>query len=171
MAPIPFNAKSIDLEYLRSDEFREKGTSLRGSIMILGPLLARFGKAMYPHPEGIKSAGEGWTPILLAFSSLGASFSYDQASQLYSVDAPSLQGSYMLLDEASVTGTANILMCAVLAKGTTTIYNAACEPYIQQLSNMLIRMGAKIEGIGSNLLTIHGHRMPFMAVNMTCCRI
>jgi UDP-N-acetylglucosamine 1-carboxyvinyltransferase len=151
-----FHAKDINLEYLRSDEFREKGTSLRGSIMVLGPLLARFGKGYVPAPGGDKIGRRRLDTHFIGFQRLGASFSYDLASQLYSVDAPSLQGCYMLLDEASVTGTANILMCAVLAKGTTTIYNAACEPYIQQLSNMLIRMGAKIDGIGSNLLTVHG---------------
>jgi len=151
-----FQAKDIDLDYLRSDEFRDKGTSLRGSIMVLGPLLARFGKGYVPAPGGDKIGRRRLDTHFIGFQRLGASFSYDQASQLYSVDAPSLQGCYMLLDEASVTGTANILMSAVLAKGTTTIYNAACEPYIQQLSNMLIRMGAKIDGIGSNLLTIHG---------------
>ena len=124
--------------------------------MILGPLLARFGKGYIPAPGGDKIGRRRLDTHFIGFQRLGASFSYDQPSQLYSVDAPSLQGCYMLLDEASVTGTANLLMCAVLVKGTTTIYNAACEPYIQQLSNMLIRMGAKIDGIGSNLLTING---------------
>ncbi len=151
-----FHAKAIDLDYLRSDEFREKGTSLRGSIMVLGPLLARFGKGYVPAPGGDKIGRRRLDTHFTGFQRLGASFTYDQSSQLYSVDAPVLQGCYMLLDEASVTGTANILMCAVLAKGITTIYNAACEPYIQQLSHMLIRMGAKINGIGSNLLTVHG---------------
>ena len=151
-----FHAKEIDLDYLRSDEFREKGTSLRGSIMVLGPLLARFGKGYVPAPGGDKIGRRRLDTHFIGFQRLGASFTYDQASHLYSVDAPALQGCYMLLDEASVTGTANILMCAVLARGITTIYNAACEPYIQQLSNMLIRMGAKIDGIGSNLLTVHG---------------
>jgi UDP-N-acetylglucosamine 1-carboxyvinyltransferase len=151
-----FHAKEIDLDYLRSDEFREKGTSLRGSIMVLGPLLARFGKGYVPAPGGDKIGRRRLDTHFTGFQRLGASFTYDQASHLYSVDAPALQGCYMLLDEASVTGTANILMCAVLARGITTIYNAACEPYIQQLSNMLIRMGAKIDGIGSNLLTVHG---------------
>jgi UDP-N-acetylglucosamine 1-carboxyvinyltransferase len=151
-----FRAKDIDLDYLRSDEFREKGTSLRGSIMILGPLLARFGKGYVPAPGGDKIGRRRLDTHFIGFQRLGASFSYDQDSQLYSVDAPSLEGCYMLLDEASVTGTANILMCAVLARGTTTIYNAACEPYIQQLCDMLIRMGADIEGIGSNLLTVQG---------------
>jgi UDP-N-acetylglucosamine 1-carboxyvinyltransferase len=151
-----FHAKDINLDYLKSDEFREKGTSLRGSIMVLGPLLARFGKGYVPAPGGDKIGRRRLDTHFIGFQRLGASFSYDQPSQLYSVDAPSLQGCYMLLDEASVTGTANLLMCSVLAKGTTTIYNAACEPYIQQLSNMLIRMGAKIGGIGSNLLTING---------------
>jgi UDP-N-acetylglucosamine 1-carboxyvinyltransferase len=151
-----FHAKEIDLDYLRSDEFREKGTSLRGSIMVLGPLLARFGKGYVPAPGGDKIGRRRLDTHFTGFQRLGASFTYDQVSQLYSVDAPALQGCYMLLDEASVTGTANILMCAVLARGITTIYNAACEPYIQQLCHMLIRMGAKIDGIGSNLLTVHG---------------
>jgi UDP-N-acetylglucosamine 1-carboxyvinyltransferase len=151
-----FQAKDIDLDYLRSDEFREMGTSLRGSIMVLGPLLARFGKGYVPAPGGDKIGRRRLDTHFIGFQRLGASFSYDQDAQLYAVDAPALHGCYMLLDEASVTGTANILMCAVLAKGTTTIYNAACEPYIQQLCNMLLRMGARIEGIGSNLLTVHG---------------
>ncbi len=151
-----FRARDIDLDFLRSEEFREKGTSLRGSIMILGPLLARFGRGFVPVPGGDKIGRRRLDTHFLGFQRLGAKFSYDHATQLYSVYAPALEGCYMLLDEASVTGTANILMCAVLAKGTTTIYNAACEPYIQQLSNMLIRMGARIDGIGSNLLTVHG---------------
>lgn len=151
-----FQAKDVDLDYLKSDEFREQGTSLRGSIMILGPLLARYGKGYVPAPGGDKIGRRRLDTHFTGFQRLGASFTYDRASQLYAVDAPALQGCYMLLDEASVTGTANILMCAVLARGITTIYNAACEPYIQQLSHMLIRMGARIDGIGSNLLTVHG---------------
>ncbi|MCK4853035.1 MAG: UDP-N-acetylglucosamine 1-carboxyvinyltransferase [Bacteroidales bacterium] len=151
-----FYARDIDLEYLRSDDFRDKGTSLRGSIMILGPLLARFGKGYVPAPGGDKIGRRRLDTHFIGFQHLGATVTYDHFSSLYTVDAPSLEGAYMLLDEASVTGTANILMCAVLTKGRTTIYNAACEPYIQQLSNMLIRMGAKIEGIGSNLLTVQG---------------
>ena len=151
-----FRAKEIDLDYLRSDDFRDKGTSLRGSIMILGPLLARFGKGYVPAPGGDKIGRRRLDTHFIGFQRLGATFSYDPDAQLYSVDASSLRGCYMLLDEASVTGTANILMCAVLARGTTTLYNAACEPYIQQLCHMLIRMGARIEGIGSNLLTVYG---------------
>ena len=151
-----FQAKDVDLEYLLSEKFKKKGGGLRGSIMIVGPLLSRFGKGYIPQPGGDKIGRRRLDTHFIGFQRLGASFSYDQASQLYSVDAPALQGCYMLLDEASVTGTANILMCAVLTRGTTIIYNAACEPYIQQLSNMLIRMGAKIDGIGSNLLTVHG---------------
>lgn len=151
-----FRAQDIDLDYLRSDEFRETGTSLRGSIMILGPLLARFGKGFVPAPGGDKIGRRRLDTHFIGFQRLGATVSYDQDAQLYAVDAPSLRGCYMLLDEASVTGTANILMCAVLARGTTTLYNAACEPYIQQLCHMLIRMGARIEGIGSNLLSVHG---------------
>jgi UDP-N-acetylglucosamine 1-carboxyvinyltransferase len=151
-----FQAKDVDLDYLKSDEFREQGTGLRGTIMILGPLLARYGKGYVPAPGGDKIGRRRLDTHFIGFQRLGASFTYDRAAQLYAVDAPALQGCYMLLDEASVTGTANILMCAVLARGITTIYNAACEPYIQQLSHMLIRMGASIEGIGSNLLTVHG---------------
>lgn len=151
-----FRAGDINLDYLKSKEFRERGTSLRGSIMILGPLLARFGKGFIPAPGGDKIGRRRLDTHFIGFRKLGAEFSHDQKAQCYSVEAPSLKGCYMLLDEASVTGTANILMCAVMAQGTTTIYNAACEPYIQQLCNMLIRMGARIEGIGSNLLTVKG---------------
>jgi UDP-N-acetylglucosamine 1-carboxyvinyltransferase len=151
-----FRSSRIDLDYLRSDEFRKKGSSLRGSIMILGPLLARYGKGFVPAPGGDKIGRRRVDTHLSGFRSLGARFSHMQGGQYYSVEAPELTGTYMLLDEASVTGTANILMCAVMAKGTTTIYNAACEPYIQQLCKMLISMGARIEGIGSNLLTVHG---------------
>lgn len=151
-----FQASDIELDYLRSDDFKEKGTSLRGSIMVLGPLLARFGKGYVPAPGGDKIGRRRLDTHFLGFQKLGATFSHDPTGQFYSVEAPSLKGTYMLLDEASVTGTANILMCAVLTRGTTSIYNAACEPYIQQLCKMLLRMGAKIEGIGSNLLTVHG---------------
>ena len=151
-----FQASDIDLDYLRSDDFREKGTSLRGSVMILGPLLARFGKGYVPAPGGDKIGRRRLDTHFAGFQRLGARFTHDQKGRCYTVEAPELKGCYMLLDEASVTGTANILMCAVMARGTTVIYNAACEPYIQQLCSMLIRMGAGIEGTGSNLLTIHG---------------
>ncbi len=153
---VTFRAAEIDLDFLRSDEFKEKGSSLRGSIMILGPLLTRFGKGFVPAPGGDKIGRRRLDTHFIGFQKLGAIFTHDPAGQFYTVEAPSLKGTYMLLDEASVTGTANILMCAVMTSGTTTIYNAACEPYIQQLCKMLIRMGAKIEGIGSNLLTVHG---------------
>lgn len=151
-----FRASDIDLDYLKSPEFKEKGTSMRGSIMILGPLLARCGIGYVPAPGGDKIGRRRVDTHFIGFQKLGAKFIHDPDGQCYTVEAPSLMGSFMLLDEASVTGTANILMCSVLAKGTTTIYNAACEPYIQQLCRMLLRMGARIEGIGSNLLTVHG---------------
>ncbi len=151
-----FTANNINLEYLESEAYRIKGGSLRGSIMVLGPLLARFGKSRIPKPGGDKIGRRRLDTHFLGFEKLGAKFNYDPQNGFYNIDASNLQGCYMLLDEASVTGTANILMAAVLAKGTTTIYHAACEPYIQQLSNMLNRMGANISGIGSNLLTIEG---------------
>lgn len=153
---IIFQAADIDLEYLLSEEFREKGSSLRGSIMILGPLLARFGKGYVPVPGGDKIGRRRLDTHFIGFRKLGAEFIHDPSNQFFRVEAHRLKGCYMLLDEASVTGTANVIMCAVMAEGTSTIYNAACEPYIQQLCHMLIRMGAKIEGLGSNLLTIHG---------------
>lgn len=151
-----FCAANIDLDYLKSEEFKKKGTALRGSIMILGPLLARFGKGFVPAPGGDKIGRRRVDTHFIGFRKLGAKFTHNSKAQHYTVEAHSLTGCYMLLDEASVTGTANILMCAVMAEGTTTIYNAACEPYIQQLCKMLISMGARIEGIGSNLLTVHG---------------
>lgn len=151
-----FKAANIDLEYFLSDKFKEQGSSLRGSIMIVGPLLARFGKAYIPEPGGDKIGRRHLDTHFRGFESLGAKFNYDNTEQFYSVDASNLEGSYMLLEEASVTGTANIVMAASLAKGKTTIYNAACEPYLQQLCEMLNGMGAKISGIGSNLLTIEG---------------
>ncbi|HHP7242522.1 MAG TPA: UDP-N-acetylglucosamine 1-carboxyvinyltransferase [Cyclobacteriaceae bacterium] len=151
-----FKAKDINLAYLESDEFKNKARSLRGSIMIIGPLLARFGQGKIPKPGGDKIGRRRLDTHFIGFKNLGASFDYDTKSDFYSVRAPHLQGTYMHLDEASVTGTANIIMAAVRAKGKTTIYNAACEPYIQQLCQMLVRMGAKIEGIGSNLLKIEG---------------
>lgn len=150
-------ADEVNLEYLKSKEFRKKASSLRGSIMILGPLMARFGYAYLPHPGGDKIGRRRLDTHFIGLQKLGVSFETDAEDKLYSFTTPAgLKGCYMLLDEASVTGTANILMAAVLANGTTTIFNAACEPYIVQLSKMLVRMGAHIEGIGSNLLTIHG---------------
>lgn len=151
-----FKADAVNLDYLQSREFTEKASSLRGSVMIVGPLLARFGKARIPKPGGDKIGRRRLDTHFLGLEKLGAHFEYDPETQFYQVTAPHLKGTYHLLDEASVTGTANILMAAVLAEGTTTLYNAACEPYLQQLANMLVRMGAKIEGIGSNLLTING---------------
>ncbi|MBW4891457.1 UDP-N-acetylglucosamine 1-carboxyvinyltransferase [Mucilaginibacter sp. HMF5004] len=151
-----FEAKNIDLEFFQSDTFKAKGGSLRGSIMIVGPLLARFGKAAIPKPGGDKIGRRRLDTHFLGFEKLGARFDYNPETGFFNVDASNLQGTYILLDEASVTGTANVVMAAVLAKGTTTIYNAACEPYLQQLCKMLNRMGAKISGIGSNLLTIEG---------------
>ncbi|MCU0446350.1 MAG: UDP-N-acetylglucosamine 1-carboxyvinyltransferase [Microscillaceae bacterium] len=151
-----FVARHINLEYLESDVYRQQGAALRGSVMILGPLLARFGKSKIPRPGGDKIGRRRLDTHFLGFQKLGAKFNYDLDNTFYDVDASNLQGTYILLDEASVTGTANVIMAAVLAKGTTTLYNAACEPYLQQLCKMLNRMGAKISGIGSNLLTIEG---------------
>lgn len=151
-----FEAKDINIDYFTSDEFKEKGGGLRGSIMIVGPLLARFGKAAIPKPGGDKIGRRRLDTHFLGFEKLGAKFNYDADNHFFNIDASELKGDYILMDEASVTGTANIVMAAVLAKGTTTIYNAACEPYLQQLCKMLNRMGAKISGIGSNLLTIEG---------------
>ena len=151
-----FESRNINLEYLNTQEFKVKGAALRGSIMILGPLLARFGKGYIPAPGGDKIGRRRLDTHFTGFMALGAKFEYDAATQFYKVDATDLKGTYMLLDEPSVTGTANIVMAASLSKGTTTIYNAACEPYLQQLCKMLNSMGAKISGIGSNLLTIDG---------------
>ncbi len=151
-----FQADDIDIDFLNSPEFAKKGGALRGSIMIVGPLLARFGKGYIPKPGGDKIGRRRLDTHFLGFQKLGAKFSYDDATHFYRAEADQLKGCYMLLDEASVTGTANIVMTAVLAEGTTTIYNAACEPYLQQLCKMLNRMGAKITGIGSNLLKIEG---------------
>jgi UDP-N-acetylglucosamine 1-carboxyvinyltransferase len=151
-----FEAKNIDQNFFQSAAFKAKGGSLRGSIMIVGPLLARFGKASIPKPGGDKIGRRRLDTHFLGFEKLGAKFNYNPEDGFFNVDASNLQGTYILLDEASVTGTANIVMAAVLAKGITTIYNAACEPYLQQLCKMLNRMGAKISGIGSNLLTIEG---------------
>jgi UDP-N-acetylglucosamine 1-carboxyvinyltransferase len=151
-----FEAKDINLEFFQSQQFKSKGGSLRGSIMIVGPLLARFGKAAIPKPGGDKIGRRRLDTHFLGFEKLGAKFNYNPDTSFFNVDATDLRGTYILLDEASVTGTANVVMAAVLAKGTTTLYNAACEPYLQQLCKMLNRMGAKISGIGSNLLTIEG---------------
>ena len=151
-----FQADNVNIDYLQSDDFKEAGRGLRGSIMIVGPLLARFGKGFIPMPGGDKIGRRRLDTHFKGFISLGAKFRYNKEEYFYGVEAEELNGTYMLLDEASVTGTANIVMAAVLAKGTTTIYNAACEPYLQQLCNMLVRMGANISGIGSNLLTIEG---------------
>lgn len=151
-----FRAKNIDLGFLYSKEYAKKAAKLRGSIMILGPLLARFKKAYIPKPGGDKIGRRRLDTHFLGFEKLGAKFHFDVKSNSFTVDASELKGAYMVLDEASVTGTANMVMAASLAKGTTTIFNAACEPYVQQLCKMLISMGAKISGVGSNLLTIKG---------------
>jgi len=151
-----FQAKNIDLEYLKSEQFKTEGSGLRGSIMLVGPLLARFGKGSIPRPGGDKIGRRRLDTHFEGLVKLGAEFNYNSKDSFYSVEAKQLKGSDILLDEASVTGTANILMAAVLAKGKTTLYNAACEPYLQQLCNMLNRMGAKISGVGSNLLTVEG---------------
>ena len=151
-----FQAKNIDINFLISEEYKKLGTALRGSVMVLGPLLSRFGKGFLPNPGGDKIGRRRLDTHFLGFQKLGATFNFDAENHYYTVNAEHLQGSYMLLDEASVTGTANIIMAAVLAEGITTIYNAACEPYIQQLSKMLNNMGAKISGVGSNLLSIEG---------------
>ena len=151
-----FQADDLNLDYLESAAFKEDGRGLRGSIMIVGPLLARFGRGYIPKPGGDKIGRRRLDTHFEGFINLGATFRYNKEDYFYGVEAKQLKGTYMLLDEASVTGTANIVMAAVLAEGTTTIYNAACEPYLQQLCKMLIRMGADISGIGSNLLTING---------------
>ena len=151
-----FRAVSVDLDYFRTDAYIQQSASLRGSVMILGPLLARFGKAVLPKPGGDKIGRRRLDTHFLGFQALGATFDFDHAENFYKVNAANLKGAYMHLDEASVTGTANIIMASVMAEGTSTIYNAACEPYIQQLCRMLVRMGADIAGIGSNLLTIQG---------------
>lgn len=151
-----FKAEDIDLNYLQTPEFFKKSAALRGSVMIVGPLVARFGIAVIPKPGGDKIGRRRLDTHFVGIEKLGATFEYDIEKQRYNISANKLTGTYMLLEEASVTGTANILMAAVLAEGLTTIYNAACEPYLQQLSKMLVRMGAKIEGIGSNLLHIQG---------------
>lgn len=151
-----FAAKNIDLDYMQSDDYRRRAQRLRGSVMIIGPLLARFGVGYIPKPGGDKIGRRRLDTHFIGFRKLGAKFDFDAAESFFSVRAERLKGCYMLLDEASVTGTANIVMAAVLAEGKTTIYNAACEPYVQQLCRMLNRMGAKISGIASNLLEIEG---------------
>lgn len=151
-----FQAANIDFAHLESDAFLKKCSSLRGSVMLVGPMVARFGKAMISKPGGDKIGRRRLDTHFIGIQNLGADFVYNEERGIYEISAKQLHGSYMLLDEASVTGTANIVMAAVLARGKTTIYNAACEPYVQQLCRMLNRMGAKIEGIASNLLTIEG---------------
>ena len=151
-----FQADELKLDYLESDEFVRKCAELRGSVLMIGPLLARMGKAVITKPGGDKIGRRRLDTHFLGFQKLGATFNRIEGRDVYEISAKKLKGSYMLLDEASVTGTANIIMAAVFAKGTTTIYNAACEPYLQQLCKMLNRMGAKITGIASNLLTIEG---------------
>ena len=151
-----FQADSIDLEYMKTEDFVENGGSLRGSNMIIGPLLSRFKKAYMPQPGGDKIGRRRMDTHFIGLQKLGAKLQYEEKEMLYRIEADELNGCYMLLDEASVTGTANIVMAAVLANGQTTIFNAACEPYLSQLCNMLNRMGARISGVGSNLLTIDG---------------
>lgn len=151
-----FCADAVNVDYLSSDDFRKKGGRLRGSVMLAGPMLARFRKAYIPKPGGDKIGRRRLDTHIIGFKKLGAKFEFDEDNSCFKLTAPQLSGTYMLLDEPSVTGTANIVMAAVLAEGTTQIYNAACEPYLQQLCSMLNRMGAKISGIGSNLLTIEG---------------
>lgn len=151
-----FKADQVNLDYLETEEFLKKASSLRGSVMILGPLLARFGTGKLSKPGGDKIGRRRMDTHFFGFQKLGAKFRYDAKNEIFHIDGKGLKGCYMLLDEASVTGTANIVMAAVMAEGTTTIYNAACEPYLQQLCDMLNRMGAKITGVGSNLLTIEG---------------
>jgi UDP-N-acetylglucosamine 1-carboxyvinyltransferase len=151
-----FQADAVDVEYLQSDNYFQKSGRLRGSVMLAGPLLARFKKAYLPKPGGDKIGRRRLDTHIIGFERLGATFSYNSDTGFFALKADELKGCYMLLDEPSVTGTANILMAAVMATGTTTIYNAACEPYLQQLCKMLIRMGANIQGVGSNLLTIIG---------------
>jgi UDP-N-acetylglucosamine 1-carboxyvinyltransferase len=151
-----FKADNVNVDYLQSDDYHKKSARLRGSVMLAGPLLARFKKAYLPKPGGDKIGRRRLDTHIIGFEKLGASYHYNSDSSFFTLDAHQLKGASMLLDEPSVTGTANILMAAVMAEGTTTIYNAACEPYLQQLCKMLIRMGARIEGVASNMLVIHG---------------
>lgn len=151
-----FRAANVNMDFMTTPEYRKRASSLRGSVMVLGPLLTRFGRAYLPKPGGDKIGRRRMDTHLIGFQNLGATFNFDAEEHFFRMEATRLKGTYMLLEETSVTGTANIVMAAVLAEGTTTIFNAACEPYLQQLCNMLNRMGAKISGIGSNLLTIEG---------------
>ena len=151
-----FQADDVDIDYLTTEDFKKKGSSLRGSIMIVGPLLARFGKGFIPKPGGDKIGRRRLDTHFIGFENLGAKFTYERENEFYRVEAEKLKGAYMLLDEASVTGTANLVMAASMAEGKTTIYNAACEPYLQQLCEMINRMGGKITGIGSNMIHIEG---------------
>ena len=151
-----FCADHVDLNYLHSEEFLQRCTQLRGSVLLMGPLLARFGRASMAKPGGDKIGRRRLDTHFLGFRRLGADFVFDEKAGVFTIEAKTLRGTYMLLDEASITGTANIIMAAVLAQGTTAIYNAACEPYIQQLCKLLNKMGAKISGLASNLLTIEG---------------
>jgi UDP-N-acetylglucosamine 1-carboxyvinyltransferase len=151
-----FKAKNVNIEYLHTDDYKRQASALRGSVMVLGPLLSKFKKAYLPKPGGDRIGRRPLDTHLIGFEKLGAKFEYDDRSEFFAINAENLTGTYLLLEEPSVTGTANILMAAVMAKGKTTIYNAGCEPYIQQLCLMLNSMGAKITGIGSNLLTIEG---------------
>ncbi len=151
-----FKADKVNIDFLNTPEFKKKASQLRGSVMIVGPLLARFGKASIPKPGGDKIGRRRLDTHFVGLEKLGARFNFDPETSFYKIESNGLKGCYMLLDEASVTGTANVVMAAVLAEGTTTIYNAACEPYLQQICKMLNRMGANISGIGSNLLTIQG---------------
>jgi UDP-N-acetylglucosamine 1-carboxyvinyltransferase len=153
-----FQADDVNVDFLISEDFKKRGAALRGSVMIVGPLLARFGRGYIPKPGGDKIGRRRLDTHFIGFQNLGAEFDFDGVENFYKVEAKELRGAAMLLDEASVTGTANIIMAAVLAKGITTIFNAACEPYIQQLCKMLNSMGAKITGVGSNLLSIEGVR-------------
>ena len=151
-----FQADNVNIDYLHSEDYKKKSGKLRGSVMLAGPMLARFKKAFIPKPGGDKIGRRRLDTHIIGFEKLGASFTYHEEDGFFHLEAPNLQGANMLLDEPSVTGTANIIMAASMARGTTTIYNAACEPYIQQLCKMLNSMGAKISGIGSNKLTIEG---------------
>ena len=151
-----FQADEVNIDFLTSDDYKKKSSSIRGSIMMIGPLLARFGKGFIPRPGGDKIGRRRLDTHFNGFKKLGANFDYDSKEEFYRVSSSGLKGAYMLLEEASVTGTANIIMTAVLASGKTTIYNAACEPYLQQLCKMLNSMGAKISGVGSNLINIEG---------------
>lgn len=151
-----FQADNVNIDYLTTDDFKVKAAAIRGSIMVVGPLLARFGKAYAPKPGGDKIGRRRLDTHFLGFEKLGAKFNFDSQDNFFTIEGKNMKGAYMLLDEASVTGTANILMAAVLTAGKTTIFNAACEPYLQQLCKMLVSMGARINGVGSNLLTIEG---------------